>query len=123
MLTAEVLVVGDMVEPPNYLAVVVGLLNGYVRHEAVQGGAVPVLFVRLDVDDIARTDLAHLAAAPGDVPDAVGHVESLSECMRVPRVASTRCEADHVDAQVLSGLAAGEPVDEHLAYESVGCSF
>ena len=76
--SGAVLLVGDVVEPGHDLAVVVGLLDGDVRHEPVGGGAVPVLLVRLDVDDVAGTDLLDVAAAAGDVPDPVGDVERLA---------------------------------------------
>jgi hypothetical protein len=38
----------------------------------------PVLLVRLDVDDVAWTDLLHVDAAAGDVTDSVGDVQGLA---------------------------------------------
>src|SRR5947209_7711050 len=82
-LSGAVLVVGDVVEPGDDLSLRVGLVECEVRHEAFGGGAVPVLFVWRDEHDISGPDLLHLAAAGGDVADAVGDVQRLTLWMGV----------------------------------------
>ena len=82
-----VLLVGHVLEPGHNFAVVVCLLDGDVSHEPARRGTVPVFLAGLDVDHIPGPDLMRLAAAAGDVPDAVGDVEGLP--VRV--VSATRC--------------------------------
>src|SRR4051794_41099714 len=117
--SGAVLLVGDVVEPGDDLAVGVGLLDGDVRHEPVGGGAVPVLLARLDVDDVTGADLLHVAASAGDVADAVGDVERLSAGMGVPGGPGAGGEPDvgAADGGLVVGVAdavdvdgAGEPV-------------
>jgi hypothetical protein len=83
-----------MLEPGHDLALVVRFLDGDVGHEPAGRGAVPVLLAGLDVDDIPGPDLLRLAAAAGDVPDAVGDVEGLALGVVVPRGARAGCEPD-----------------------------
>ena len=92
--SGAVLFVGDVVEPGDHLAPVVGFLDGDVRHEPVGGGAMPVLLVRLDVDDVAGADLLNGAAATGDVPDPVGDVDRLALGGGLARSPGARGEAD-----------------------------
>jgi hypothetical protein len=47
-----VLVVGDMFAPGSPVAVVVDLKHGEVGHEAIWGGAVPVLLAGLEEDRV-----------------------------------------------------------------------
>src|SRR5437016_1856339 len=51
-----VLLVGDVLAPRDGAALVVDLLHREVGHEAVGGGAVPVLLARLEEDPITRPD-------------------------------------------------------------------
>ena len=67
----------DVVEPGDDLAVLVGLLDGDVGHEAVGGGAVPVLLAGFDVDDVAGADLLD-GRRGGRQADAVGDVQGLA---------------------------------------------
>src|SRR3954454_19067678 len=117
--SGAVLVVGDVVEPGHDLTVLVGLLDGDVRHEPVGRGAVPVLLAGLDVDDVAGMDLLHVTTAAGDVADAVGDVQGLPAGVGVPGGPGSGGEADvgAADGRLLVGVAdavdvdgAGEPV-------------
>src|SRR4051812_37065608 len=110
---------GDVFEPGDDLAVVVGFLECDVCHEPAGCGPVPVLFAGLDVDDVAGADLVDLTAAGGDVADAVGDVEGLPQGVVVPGGACAGGES-HVgaaDGGLVVGVAdavdvdgAGEPV-------------
>jgi hypothetical protein len=73
---------------------------------------VPVFFIRLDIDDVAWSDLLHLGTSASDVADAVGGLEGLAPRVSVPRRPSAWCEP-HVgttDARLLVGIA--DAVDE-----------
>ena len=70
-----ILSVGDVVQPGHDLSVDVGFLHRNVGHEPVRCGPVPMLLVRLDVDDVARADFADISAAAGDVTDSIGDVQ------------------------------------------------
>src|SRR4051794_39186485 len=59
----RVLLVGDVLEPGDDLPLSIGFLHGDVSHEAVGSRAVPVHFVRLDVNDVTRPDLLDLTIA------------------------------------------------------------
>ena len=117
--SGAVLLVADVVEPGHDLPLVVGFLDGDVGHEAAGGGAVPVLLAGLDVDDVARADLLRLAAAAGDVPDAVGDVEGLAPRVVVPGGPRAGCEPDvgAADCGLLVGVA--DAVDVDIAGEPV----
>src|SRR5215212_3152187 len=78
-----IFLVRDVVEPGDNLAVLIGLLHGDVRHVALGCGAVPVLFTRLDVDDVTGADLLHPAAC-GHEANTVGDVERLTLGVVVP---------------------------------------
>src|SRR4051812_3404038 len=52
-----VLIVVDVVQPSDDLAVLVGLLHGDVCHVAVGCRTMPVLFARFDGDDVSWADL------------------------------------------------------------------
>jgi hypothetical protein len=62
-----------VVEPSHDLAVLIGFLHGDVGHVAVGSRAVPVLFARLDVDDITGTDLLDAVTCCNEA-DAVSDV-------------------------------------------------
>src|SRR4051794_27923965 len=95
--SGSVLVVGDVVEPGDDLAVLVGFLHGNVSHEPGGGGSVPVLLAGLDVDHVARTDLLDPAATSCDESDAVCDVQRLTLRVVVPGGAGTGREP-HVGA-------------------------
>jgi hypothetical protein len=94
VLAGVVFVVGDVVEPGHELPVLVGFLDGDVRHEAVRRRAVPVLLARLDVDDVAGPDFLHRTPASCDQADAVGHVQRLAFRVVVPGSAGAGSEPD-----------------------------
>jgi hypothetical protein len=51
-----VFLVGDVASPHDWAAAVVGFLHRDVGHEAVGGGAVPVVLAGLEVDAVAGLD-------------------------------------------------------------------
>src|ERR1700757_543125 len=68
-----VLLVADVLHPGDVLAVE-RLLGGDMNHARRRRGAVPVLFVRRNPDNVARFDLAHFAA-PALYPARAGDDE------------------------------------------------
>jgi hypothetical protein len=58
------------------------------------GGAVPVLFVRLDIDAVARADHLDRAASALDQSDSLDDEEALSKRVTVPGGAGTGHEVD-----------------------------
>src|SRR5208282_1729631 len=89
--TALVLLVGDLFEPLDGLAVE-GLLDRDVRHRRRRRRAVPVLLVRPDGDDVTRTDLLD-GSTPALVETAPeGDDERLPERVRVPVAPRARLE-------------------------------
>src|SRR5215211_7974108 len=76
-----VLPVGDVLAPGNRAARVVGLLHGYVGHEAVWGGAVPVVLAGLKEDAVARPHHLDGPATALAEPHTLGDVDVLSEGM------------------------------------------
>ena len=80
-----VLLVADVLTPGDGAALVVGFLHREVGHEAVGGGAVPVVLAGLEEHAVAGTDdLDRLPAALAE-PDALGDVDGLAERVGVPR--------------------------------------
>ena len=82
-----VLVVGDLVAPVRRDVLVVDLVEGYVDHEAVRYGAVPVVLVWLEEDAVAGADDLDGAVAALREADPLCDVDGLAEWVRVP----TRC--------------------------------
>jgi hypothetical protein len=89
-----VLVVCDMFEPGHYLTGFVGFLHGDVRHETSGCRPMPVLFTRLDVDDVTRADLLYFAASPGHEADAISDIEGLALGVVMPRGTGAWTEAN-----------------------------
>jgi hypothetical protein len=79
-----VLLVGDVLAPSAVVAVVVALEQGDVHHEAVGGGAVPVVLARLEEDAVAGLDGLDRAALALAEADAFGDVDGLAERVGVP---------------------------------------
>lgn len=85
---------------------IVDLVQREMDHEPGGGGAVPVLFVRLDVDAVAGADQLDRAAAALDQSDSLDDEEALSkrvrcQAVRAPgmkwtKLANTRDGADAV---------------------------
>src|SRR4051812_6859060 len=88
-----VLIVGDLLEPLDGFAVE-RLLNREVRHRHRRRGAVPVLLVGADGDDVARPDLFDRFAPALVQPAAGGDDQRLPERMRVPVAAGAGLERD-----------------------------
>src|SRR3954469_21160091 len=88
---ALVLLVGDLLEPLDHLAVE-RLLNRDVRHRRRRRGAMPVLLVWLDRDDVSGANLLKGAAPPLMEPATRGHDQRLAERMRMPVAARARLE-------------------------------
>src|SRR5262245_40413955 len=80
-----VLLVGDVVEPGDAVALVVDLDQRQVGHEPRRRGAVPVLLARLEEHAVARPDDLDRAAAPPAEADALEHEDRLAVRVRVPR--------------------------------------
>jgi hypothetical protein len=70
-----VLIVADVLTPVGGDVLVVDFVEREVDHQPGRGGAVPVLFIGLDVDAVARADHLDRAAAALDQPDPLGDEE------------------------------------------------
>jgi len=100
---ALVLLVGDLLEPFDGLPVE-RLLDRDVRHRRHGRGAVPVLLVRLDADDITGSNLLDRPAPSLVKPAAELDDQRLSERVRVPVAARARLEG-HIRAASAPGRA------------------
>src|ERR1700677_2416257 len=116
----EVLRVGHVGTPPMGRLVRGALAHGDVAHEMLRGGAVPVLFVRRRVDDVARTDLVTILPAALNQADALRDVEGLPETVGVPGRAGPGSEVDEVHLNTRRVLAAGDGIDVDVAGEPFG---
>src|SRR5262245_42324360 len=88
---AGILLVGDVLEPDDMLAVE-RFLEGNVNHLAVRSGAVPVLLVRREPHRVARPDLADRAAPGLHQPGSGNDRQGLAERMGVPSGPGARLE-------------------------------
>src|SRR2546427_147200 len=82
-LPSSVLLVGDVFEPIDGLAIEV-LLHGDVCHRRCWRRAMPVLFARRKPHDVARANLFNGSAPPLDASGPGGHDQRLAERMGVP---------------------------------------
>src|SRR5689334_23067901 len=73
-----VFLVGDVLAPGRALALAVHLEQRQVGHEAVGGGAVPVLLARLEEYAVAGADDLDRPAATLAEADALGDVDGLA---------------------------------------------
>src|SRR5215204_4360214 len=89
-----VLLVTDMLAPGDGAALVIDLLHRYVGHEAVGGGAVPVVLARLEEHAVARADHLDLCAAALAEAYTLGDVDGLAVRVGVPSGSSARGEVD-----------------------------
>jgi hypothetical protein len=81
---ASVLLIADLFQPVDYLAVLL-FLNGDVRHGRGWRGAVPMFLARREPDHVTRVDFLN-RSAPALCPAATGRDdERLAERVRVPR--------------------------------------
>src|SRR3954454_3382687 len=79
-----VLLVGDVLAPVDGAAGLVVLLHGDVEHEAVRGGAVPVVLTGLEEDAVAGADDLDGAAFALAEADALGDEDRLTVRVGVP---------------------------------------
>src|SRR3954453_13651339 len=91
-LAAGVLLVGDVLAPRHGAAGLVVLLHGDVGHEAVRGGAVPVVLTGLEEHAVAGTDDLDGAALALAEADALGDEDRLAMRVGVPGGARAGCE-------------------------------
>src|SRR5215475_2507197 len=75
--------VGDVLHPGHMIAIE-RLLHGDMDHAGGRRGAMPMLLVRWNKDDVAGPDLADRAALGLNPSDALDHVERLSKGVGVP---------------------------------------
>src|SRR6266542_1247687 len=82
----QVLAVADLVAELALRSLDGRLPDREMSHEVVRRGTVPVPFARRRVDGIAGADLDELAAPGLDPPDALGHMDRLSDlhALRAP---------------------------------------
>src|SRR5215218_6567287 len=118
-----VLLVGDVLAPGDGTAAVVGLLHRDMDHEAVWGGAVPVVLGGLEEHAVARADDLDRVAFALAQAYALGHEDRLPERMGVPRGPGARREV-HARRAEAGGLGGGgDGVDVDVAGEPVGRAF
>jgi hypothetical protein len=89
-----VLLVGDVISSYDGAARVVGFLHRYVGHEALRGGAVPVLLARLEEHRGPRADRLDLSAPALAEAHSLGDVDGLDEGVGVPRGTRAGGEVD-----------------------------
>src|SRR5262245_15724282 len=95
----RVLGIGDVLAPGRAGALV-DLEHREVGHEAVGGGAVPVVLAGLEENAVAGVDLLDRSAAALAPADALGDVDGLAVGVGVPGRAGARREVDVARAQV-----------------------
>src|SRR3954464_10549770 len=116
---ALVLLVSDVLTPGDRAAALVVLLHGDVDHEAVRGGAVPVVLARLEEDTVAGADLLDRAALALAEADALGDEDRLAVRVRVPGGARAGREVDDGGGEGRGRLGGGDRVDVDVAREPV----
>src|SRR5918998_3532262 len=89
-----VLLVADVLAPRDGATLVVDFLHSYVGHEAVGGGAVPVVLTGLEEHAVARSDHFDRPAAALAEADALGDIDGLAVRVNVPRGSSARRKVD-----------------------------
>src|SRR3954454_11231469 len=119
---AGVLLVGDVLAPGDRTAGLVVLLHGDVDHEAVRGGAVPVVLARLEEDAVAGADLLDRAALALTQADPLGDEDRLAVRVRVPRRPGARGEVHGGGGEGRRAGGRGDGVDVDVAAEPVGRS-
>src|SRR4051812_10671299 len=109
-----------MLAPRDRAARVVVLLHGEVDHEAVGGGAVPVVLAGLEEDAVAGADLFNRAAFALAAADALGDVDRLAVRVGVPGGARTGREVHERGGEGRRRFGRGDRVDVDVAREPVG---
>jgi hypothetical protein len=139
-----VLLVADVLTPRDRTALLVDFLHRKVGHEAVRGGAVPVVLARLKEHPVARANYLYRSAAALREADAFGDVDGLAVGVGVPRgprargevdaarlqARGTRRRRDRVDVNRTGELLArpghgldGVPDDLHCVLPKTSCIF
>src|SRR5947209_19206317 len=108
-----------MLAPCDGAAALIGLLDGDVGHEAVRGGAVPVVLARFEVDAVARADLLDGTVLALAAADPLGDVDGLTVRVGVPGGPGAGREMDERGGGAGRGRGYGDPVDVHGAGEPV----
>src|SRR4051794_23031712 len=109
-----------MLAPADRAAALVGLLHRDVGHEAIRGGAVPVILAGLEVDAVAGADDLDRSLAALAEPHALGDPDRLAERVRVPGGARARGEVDAGSLQPRRRRRGGYLVDVHRPGEPLG---
>src|SRR5919202_660454 len=112
-----VLLVADVLAPRHGVAFVVYLHHREVGHEAVWGGAVPVILAGLEEHAVARADHLDRSAAPLREADALGDVDGLAVRVGVPRGSRARGEVDAARLQARGTRRRRDRVDIDRAGE------
>ena len=113
-----VLLVGDVLAPGRrWHPVVIDLLHGEVGHEAVGGGAVPVVLAGLEEDAVAGADLLDRPASALAAADAFRDVDRLAERVSVPGRARARREVDQRRADARGSGRCRNSVDVDVTRE------
>src|SRR5215208_5262740 len=112
-----VLLVADVLAPRDGTALVVDFLHRYVGHEAVRGGAVPVVLAGLEEHAVARADYLDRFAAALREADALGDVDGLAVGVGVPRGPRARGEVDAARLQVRGTRRRRDRIDVNRAGE------
>src|SRR4051812_24370286 len=120
---ARVLLVGDVLAPGDRAAGLVVLLHGEVSHEAVRGGAVPVVLARLEENAVAGADLLDRPGLALAQADALGDEDRLPVRVGVPGGAGARGEVHERGGERGGRLGGGDDVDVDVAGEPVGGAF
>src|SRR6185295_17540168 len=118
--TAAVLLVADVLAPGHGAAGLVVLVHGDVGHEAVRGGAVPVVLARREEHAVAGADLFDRAAFALAAADALGDEDRLAVRVGVPGGARARREVHERGGEGRRRLGRGDRVDVDVAGEPVG---
>src|SRR5829696_6929444 len=112
-----VLLVADVLAPGRGVAFVVDLHHREVGHEAVRGGAVPVVFARLEEHAVAGADDLNRPATVLAEADALGDVDGLAVRVGVPRGPSAGREVYAARLQARGARRRRDRVDEDRAGE------
>src|SRR6476659_6212150 len=114
-----VLFVADLFQPVDGLAIQ-RFVDGDVLHGGRRRRSVPVLFARLEPDDVPRPDLLERSALALREAVAEGDDQRLPEWMRVPGGARAGLEGDGVAGRSRRSVGREERVDTDGTGEPIG---
>src|SRR5205085_3078706 len=117
---ALVLLVSDVLAPGDRAAGLVVLLHGDVDHEAVRGGAVPVVLAGLEEDAVAGADDLDRAAFALAESGTLGDEDRLAVRVGVPGGSGAGGEVHRRGRERRGGLRCGDRVDVDVAGEPLG---